>query len=98
MKSSISRARLQNSLNSAKVRYALRLIMVIAVILILLYKLSVKQVKTDKVRESDGPVAIVIDQDNVKHVYDSQTHPLIFIGKVLVIKWFFTFEQISYFL
>ena len=86
MKSSISRARLQNSLNSAKVRYALRLIMVIAVILILLYKLREKQVITDKVRESDGPVAIVIDQNNVKHAYDSQTHPLIFIGKVLVLK------------
>ena len=86
MKSSISRARLQNSLNSVKVRYALRLIMVIAVILVLLYKLREKQVITDKVRESDGPVAIVIDQNNVKHVYDSQTHPLIFIGKVLVLK------------
>jgi protein-tyrosine sulfotransferase len=76
MKININRVKLKQYMESYRTRVVIRLVFMLAVGI-----LVIKYFKSKGVfRESDGPMSIVYDENNVKHVYDSQTHPLIFIG------------------
>ena len=78
----LNRVKLHNMLESKRSRNLIRFIFGITLFLILVYKIHFNQAKSEIVKESDGPISIVIGGDNIKHVYDSQTHPLIFIGNM----------------
>jgi len=78
MKIVLNKTRVKNFFESFKMILFIR-ISVIAIVMFCIKHYFLSQ-QSEALRESDGPMSFVIDENQTKHIYDSRTHPLIFIG------------------